>query len=1031
MIMALSESEAVEKLLKLFPNRVIFADQYLKQTGVLSYEIHKIAKARGQTRAEWLATQGFVWKETGYVEPDMRYRDVEAPSDCSDAFSIADYVFRRFPLAGAYILTNEENQMLYQSANQTVKKILMDDTRITRREEVVLVLETIELLKSWSTDLLDNDGASTFWKYIFMQYGFNPENSEVAEKRLYSRFRSAIKNTLGSYKRFFAPVETQRYYTSLLLHALAPKQSIDSLFNILFDFYVKNLDFQYVVEDISYKVFTKGMRARWDNRVVKDDHLQLRSDAVFSGLQALFRERPGYMAVLADSIVKKMDALLRGDNEVVLDTARNYWDRLLYEWYHKKSSTERVHVQGERRQHKAEYVATTTDRIFVQYALMDERAGLNLPRIRLSSVEDVRPEIQITQNGKVVFEDELSVTGNDLCLTTRSRFIPFQEMEYDFSAAPHLQVEIQYKNQTLYRSEAKLDRNYILFDASGNERTPKTGTAYLFASGASSVESACEDGIYQLPHPGQLYRINLSAAASVAVDGVEIFADDATASQFRHHTSQRRISGLRIVEQGNYADIFPSPFLLTIRMPEGESTLRYQISADGIRLGQDQLTNNDGSFEISSAEDDGVLHRIRIIDVADDSVKYEYRYMILRECRVSMDKPLYRSGSDFVQVTVSWRGSEFKTEIPLPLGAEQVNFSTPGFSYQFELNVPAVQCIFMGNNAFSAPEAIWYKEIGSGEFVTLRMPAGWTGSLLLDASAVPPAPSKEQFELGNMLRSLVNPDGVRTLWASLKDERGHHEKHKITTIVFTPQFLRSPLEMHEGKLCWQVKDNYYGDPNPQFQISCSLPNGETLCYHASSEDCVLAETCELPDGRYSYQVFLSSRKSVFAANSSYQLVYKGELLVGDPHVFAFEQKEILLGDALCWDFGTDTLKTVFMAPGCGVIRDLVYQGESVASGESVGAPFYIGTMYFVDHAGNYRPFNANPASKGFELVNPVNLWIVNEHLLILHCVTDDTVYIDNRYSTIVNRSPSVIMNKQEQRARLMTPDYFAYTVREV
>ena len=357
---------------------------------------------------------------------------LRAPSDCSDAFGIADYVFRRFPLAGAYILTNEENQVLYQSANQTVKKILMDDTRITKREEIVLVLETIELLKSWSTDLLDDDGASTFWKYIFMQYGFNPENSEVAEKRLYSRFRSAIKNTLGSYKRFFAPVETQRYYTSLLLHALAPKQSIDSLFNILFDFYVKNLDFQYVVEDISYKVFTKGMRARWDNRVVKDDHLQLRSDAVFSGLQTLFRERPGYMAVLADSIVKKMDALLRGDNEVVLDTARNYWDRLLYEWYHKKSSTERVHVQGERRQHKAEYVATTTDRIFVQYALMDERAGLNLPRIRLSSVEDVRPEIQITQNGKVVFEDELSVTGNDLCLTTRSRFIHSKKWSMTF-----------------------------------------------------------------------------------------------------------------------------------------------------------------------------------------------------------------------------------------------------------------------------------------------------------------------------------------------------------------------------------------------------------------------------------------------------------------------------------------------------------------------------------------------------------------------------------------------------------------------
>lgn len=143
--MALDEAAAVERLQKLFPTGVIYADQYMKQTGLLSFEVHKVAKANGKTRAEWLATHGFIWKETGYVEPDMRIRDVNAPEDDSDAFQIADYVFRKFPLAGEYVLTNEENQLLYQSANQTVKKILMGDTRITRRDEVVLVLETIEL----------------------------------------------------------------------------------------------------------------------------------------------------------------------------------------------------------------------------------------------------------------------------------------------------------------------------------------------------------------------------------------------------------------------------------------------------------------------------------------------------------------------------------------------------------------------------------------------------------------------------------------------------------------------------------------------------------------------------------------------------------------------------------------------------------------------------------------------------------------------------------------------------------------------
>lgn len=100
--------------------------------------------------------------------------------------------------------------------------MLQSDTKTTRREEVVLVLETIELLKCWSSDLLDDEVGGTFWKYIFMQYGFNPENSEAAETRLYARFCTAIKKTLTLYKRFFAPEGTQRYYTSLLLHAIAP-----------------------------------------------------------------------------------------------------------------------------------------------------------------------------------------------------------------------------------------------------------------------------------------------------------------------------------------------------------------------------------------------------------------------------------------------------------------------------------------------------------------------------------------------------------------------------------------------------------------------------------------------------------------------------------------------------------------------------------------------------------------------------------------------------------------------------------------
>ena len=537
--MRMSEAEFLNRLNKAFPEKVIFAEQSrLSEYLSLFVEIRRYARGAGVSSVQWLTGRGFIWKETGYIEPDMHSGDKCGLSPDPTAFELADYVFRTYPLAGEYHLTDAEDALLYQSASETVKKVLIDGGRTSVREDTVLVLETINLLKIWSSGLADEDISGSFWNYIFLQYGFKSENSEAAANRLYNYFRGAIKGTLAHYKRFFAPEGTQQYYTSLLLHALAPKQSIESLYSILFDFYVKNLDFQYVTEDISYKVFTKGMRARWDSRIAKNDELQLRADAIFSGLQTLFKERPGYMAVFCDSIVKKMDAILRNENTDLIDPDRNYWDTILVEWYQRKSSTERVQAQGEQRQRKTEYVATTTDRIYAQYTMEHSSVGIAIPKIRLSKVAQQRPVIKIYQSEICIYNAEFSVTGDELCLTTRSLFIPFEEMSYDFSNTPAIRVEIHYDGELLYNSAEKLYRQYILLDASGAERTPHCGTIYLFASNLQEVTFPDDtDGIYSYPYPGQLYRINLDEVSSAAIDGREVFVCASTAAQFRHHTS--------------------------------------------------------------------------------------------------------------------------------------------------------------------------------------------------------------------------------------------------------------------------------------------------------------------------------------------------------------------------------------------------------------------------------------------------------------------------------------------------------------
>ena len=1028
--LAMTEEQVLEQLKAAFPDGVIHNEEYLKKLGIpLTREIHRLFRAAGQTRLQWLAAHGYTWKETGYIEPDMLARDMGIPDPPQDAFALADGVFKKYPLAGEYVLTRGEAQLLYQSASQTVQKVLRSDTRITVRENVVLVLETIELLKSWSSDLpQEGEETVSFWDYVFLQYGFQAGRSDRGRSQLYDHFCKAVRDTLDRYKRFFAPKGTMRYYTTLLLHALAPQRSIEGLFNILFSFYVENLDFQYVPEDTSYKQFTKGMRARWNSGVVVQDGLQLRSDAVFSGLQTLFNQRPGYMAVLCDSLVEKMDAMLRGEEKGLLDPQRNGWDKLLVQWYRKKSSAERSRVQGERREKKTEFVATTAERIFVRYALEHDRVGLQIPCIRLPDVRERRPVLRAVQNGAVIWQGELQFTGNDLCLTTKSCFLPLRDTAFDFNESPRLQVEILYLDEILYSSGQKLERDYLIFDASGGDRTVKTGRAYLFAGNGADVEFSQEEGVFQLSHPGQLYRLDLGETSSVAVNGQEVFSGAEVSSQFRRHTVPRCVRGLCGQDQGGLLELFREPFSLSIALPEGENPLQYQLSVDGERRGAREFLTREGVLGIAAPSGVGQPHSVKVVDLRTGLVRYEYRYAVLPGCAVRLDKPIYRAGVDEAEVVFSWNGRETRLTLPIPEEEGAVSVTLPELDFALELDVPALYCTLLGKNAFQAPEVLWYKNIPAGEFVEVRPPEGWSCRLMLGAREIP-APDGVHCELGNELRA--GRDFRETEPLGLVLSRGAELlQFKLTDIAFAPRFLQPPLELEGNRLLWRGEGTFLGDAGGRFMLELDLPGGTRTFQAAAGEDKVLEEPFSCPDGRYAYRV-LQKSGSVFAPGPAKTLC-RGGLLAGEADSFRFQDREIHVRNALCWDFGQEALKSVEMREGCGVLCGLTYVGTGAPPWEEVPMPHYTATLYFEDARGQRHPFNGNPHSKGYELVNPVQVWLVNDRLLILQCHDEDGsgVYIDTRYNTIVNRSLDGTVPKKVQMRILDTPDYFEYTVTE-
>ena len=139
--MRMSEAEFLNRLNKAFPEKVIFAEQSrLSEYLSLFVEIRRYARGAGVSSVQWLTGRGFIWKETGYIEPDMHSGDKCGLSPDPTAFELADYVFRTYPLAGEYQLTNKEDALLYQSASETVKKVLIDGGRTSVREETVVLL---------------------------------------------------------------------------------------------------------------------------------------------------------------------------------------------------------------------------------------------------------------------------------------------------------------------------------------------------------------------------------------------------------------------------------------------------------------------------------------------------------------------------------------------------------------------------------------------------------------------------------------------------------------------------------------------------------------------------------------------------------------------------------------------------------------------------------------------------------------------------------------------------------------------------
>ena len=185
----------------------------------------------------------------------------------------------------------------------------------------------------------------------------------------------------------------------------------------------------------------------------------------------------------------------------------------------------------------------------------------------------------------------------------------------------------------------------------------------------------------------------------------------------------------------------------------------------------------------------------------------------------------------------------------------------------------------------------------------------------------------------------------------------------------------------------------------------------------------LEKNLSLADGAYSFSV-TTIQKSVFKKEESE--IYSGKLVVGNPYDFNYRNAILKLKSASCWDWEKGVYNVLGLRDSMTRIVDLKYIDVSDAPAEEDGkCPHYQGTLQFWNTKQASWFFFCNDSSKTeFELINPIDIWLISEHFLAMYSVTGDAVYIDAGHGSILNKAERTLSRAEKEA--LQIPDKFEY-----
>lgn len=863
-----------------------------------------------------------------------------------------EQVFNETRLIGNNDITEDEYSLMLDSVGK-----LYDNFEKPAYKLIFATL--VEIAKRWKqSETPENDEENSgYWDYVFKTlYGSN------IDQQLCQKYRNVI-SWLG--KNYNIPVVKggQIYYATLMMHAFAPKNSIYSFFDLCYNIFKKDLDFGFTSDDEWLcDVVAMEIANVLGHGYREDKKVSIGSSAysIKIGLQsfALNKDLSDDFLEFIKSTFYQINRLF--NREKIHENTR--LERYIVRWWKSKTETEKL---SDETAQKKRFSTVTKQNIVAKYIRNNTAVFLCIPSIRL---EDISCKMWLTVylNGKQAHSEEMRTKRGELVVATKQMEFKLNDLLKGYDIL-NLRIEIKENGIVIFDSEksntTSLNRDFILFDGEIEvfSQIIKPSNYFVYSKDIDALRNKPEE---LTTYGTNLYNIYPKAGERLTGETKQVF--------FVDKEKAARL-GKNVCLVGNLADV--EWFLddiscevygnsVKLMVPEDLNLKALELRIDKNpftlqNLEYEQLENNCYQFGLIAL---GLISEKEPIEISLYSYEkmaslFTENIIVLPNLDIQFNKSFYYGAierkvivtTDNESKELSWTNQD--NEIRCPLTEGELLIKIPYFRWRID-----------GREWHNEPinRKLWYKEfLVNGDLLEIDNPIGEEFMLYGWTFEQPFEITKNQngkFEIG---RSIFANEGKNDIIVSCTNSK---EMFGLFNVATKEQFIDNPLIFKHGTVYWDVENTFVGEKNNDFFLIAKGDGNNIIRTKIGDNN---KELSSIGDDIYKITVKIKD-KNIFSREESYQTIFEGKLMVGNPDQLRFKNKKILLKKAYCFLKEKSKYEWTSFIPKYFVDKlELVQEDENL---------YYRGRLCVIDQHGKILVLNTMENEKRiFDKINPVRI----------------------------------------------------------